>query len=239
MKKNVLQAGNFLNCIVIFIFQIDASQICEWETDECPENLDGQIIIVPSIVVAFSSKIKTCDAAYVFKDIYMIADGLIDNRFIAADGSDFKTYVNAFGIIAVDNSRLSAEKVVKSYMFDIQDKPIISSTTNDSSQMIFSEPIDSFVSSSPSFFSLQNRTVYQIKLKNDGNVINGIQHTSKLISVQFGTSTTSNHSIRINSVAEVGEESDGFQLNSENRNIPTIVQNMPYNVLSKIVSYHS
>jgi len=63
MKKNVFTAS-LLICIAfqIFVPEIKAAEVCEWNFRSCPEDINGQVITVPEKVIALSPYIRACNA---------------------------------------------------------------------------------------------------------------------------------------------------------------------------------
>lgn len=63
MKKNVFTAS-LLICFAFQIFmpEIEAAEVCEWNFRSCPEDINDQVITVPDNVISLSPNVRACNA---------------------------------------------------------------------------------------------------------------------------------------------------------------------------------
>lgn len=176
-------------------------------------------------------------------DSLKIVDGGL--AYYVKDGSsEIKTNVTSSDIIIIDNATLPNGGIVTANIINIQDKVapvlisgrLLSSAVGDSLQVVFSEPINVFISKSPILFSLPDGTIYHVELEAGGSLTRETQYTSKVTSVQAGHAIASNHFIWINSIAGINDKSGNIQSNPKNRKVPLTVLETPYDIVPKIIN---
>lgn len=162
---------------------------------------------------------------------------------VTEQSKDIKTYVTTSDVIIVDGGNLPGGGIITGNIINAQDKmaPVLisgklfSTETNDSLQVVFSEPVDHFSLTEPIMFSY-NGTVYTVKLAENGVFSRETYYTSKVISVQTGFAISNGDLIWINPAGKIGDTLDNKQENPENRRVKISVQEIPYKIVIKTVN---
>lgn len=188
-----------------------------------------------------SSIVLPSNRNFKLDSISIVKDGIA--LHVKEQNKEIRTYVTSTDVIMVNGGILPAGGIITEAIVNAKDRvaPVLLSgklfsNEQDSLQVEFSEPVESFISKEPILFSHGGKA-YQVILAENGVFSReATLYTARVISVQTGSAVSEGDMIWINPAARIGDTIDNKQLNPDNRKVPLTVQEVKYDIVIKTVN---